>query len=115
MMNEIKIRLESLGYRTSIHKNHSKGEIRYNKGIKLVYNKDYYALEVYRKLQTLELINILPIRHPEKIAKRELMFRIYKKNIVHWDKVKIDVMRIRELIEESVQLKKELDLSNLLE
>lgn len=69
-LRDLKLRLEKLGYRMSIHKNHSQGDISYHLGKKLIYNEDYYVVETANKPQVLELLEIIPIRHSEKIAKR---------------------------------------------
>ena len=86
LLSEIKRKLEILGFNSSIHKSHSKGEIRYHNGVKFEYNKDYHILETKRK-QAIQLLKLIPIRHPEKILKRELIFKIYDSDMIHWSNV----------------------------
>ncbi len=102
LLNEIKLRLESLGYNLSIHKNHKIGDKIYNNGILFKYNKDYYALETFKKAQTLDLLNKIPIRHPEKIAKKELIFKIQKQGGLHWQNVEKEVKELKLKIKQTV-------------
>ena len=94
-----------------MHKCHAKGWKHNTWKREVSYNKDYYALETFKKAQTLDLLNKIPIRHPEKIAKRELIFDIYRRDIVHWNTIEKEVKKLRFQIKQSVLLK--LDLLNL--
>ena len=102
LLNEIKKKLKFLGYNLSIHKGHSKGDVSYHKGIKFEYNKDYFTLEVYKKSQTIDLLNKIPIRHPEKIAKREMIFSVENRNFVHWKDVEKEVKELKSKIKQTV-------------
>jgi len=102
LLEEIKTRLERMGYNLSMHKNHSKGDTSYHNGRVFRYNKDYYVLETFKKHQTLDLIEKIPIRHPEKIAKIKLMKKIKNTGYVHWLDVKFDVKKLKEKIKQSV-------------
>jgi len=104
LLSEIKRKLEIIGFNSSIHISHYKGEISYHNGVKFQYNKDYYILETKRK-QAVQLLKLIPIRHPEKILKRELIFKIYSKNVIHWNKVEKEIQNLRFLIKELVRLK----------
>ncbi|MDP4012160.1 MAG: LAGLIDADG family homing endonuclease [Candidatus Nanoarchaeia archaeon] len=110
ILKEIKTRLQSLGYRPSMHKNHSKGDSSNYKGIKIKYNKDYYCLEIYRKAETLRLMKEIPIKHPEKIAKIKLISSIKKRNILNWKEIKVEVKALKSRIKESVLSKEKLNL-----
>ena len=66
------------------------------------YNKDYYVLETFKKTQTLDLLNKLPIRHPEKIAKRELIYKINKSGFVHWQNIEKEVKELKSKIKQTV-------------
>lgn len=102
LLSEIKNRLKDLGYDSPIHLSHKKGYTHYRNGIMFRYNKDYYILETRKGLQTIKLLNQIPIRHPEKILKRELIFKIYKENINQWNQIEQEVNRVRLLIKQSV-------------
>lgn len=102
LLLEIKKNLEDLGYNLSIHKNHKIGDKRYNNGVLFKYNKDYYVLETFKKNQTLDLLNKIPIRHPEKIAKRELIFKIENQGNVHWKDVEKEVKELKSKIKQTV-------------
>ena len=106
LLYEVKNRLEKLGYNLSIHKNHSKGEIRYHKGVLFRYNKDYYALETYKKDQTLNLLRKIPIRHPEKIAKRKLIYKISENRFNHWSEIVDEINELKLLIKQSTLVRK---------
>ena len=110
LLEKVRERLKEGGYNTSMHKNHSKGEIRYHKGVKFVYNEDYYILETYKKDEALGLIGEIPIRHPEKIAKKLLMEKIYGQKTIFWKDVEKEVKALKEKIKESVLLKESLRL-----
>ena len=101
-LHEIKRRLENLGYDLSIHKNHKIGDKSYNNGILFKYNKDYYVLETYKKAQTLDLLNKIPIKHPEKIAKRDLIYKINKSVFVRWQDVEKEVKELKLKIKQTV-------------
>ncbi|MBI1972423.1 LAGLIDADG family homing endonuclease [Candidatus Woesearchaeota archaeon] len=106
LLLQIKTMLQSKNYSVSIHKNHSKGDNSYQYGKLFQYNKDYYVIDVYRKEESLDLLQKLPLRHPEKIAKKELIFSIAQRGLVKWKDVENEVIQLRERIQRSVQLKK---------
>ncbi len=101
LLNEIKDRLKEFGFYSSIYLTHKKGYARYHNKIMFRYNKDYYTLET-RKSHTIELLKNIPIRHPEKIMKRDLIFKINNKNISRWSEVEEEVDKVRRLINESI-------------
>lgn len=71
-MNEIKKRLEEEGYTLSLSKTHSKGRVRYHKGVEIRYNKDYYTLELSCKGEVLDLLEKLKLRHLEKNREKKI-------------------------------------------
>jgi intein-encoded DNA endonuclease-like protein len=101
ILNEIKSRLEKLSYKVSMHISHHKGFTSYSKGVMFRYNKNYYIIEIYRKEETIRLLKIIPIKHPEKLAKRNLIFDLEKK-FIYWKDVKDEIKKLNEKIEESV-------------
>lgn len=87
------------------YKNHKIGDKSYNNGVLFKYNKDYYVLETFKKAQTLNLLGKIPIRHLEKIAKRELIFNIGKTGFVHWSDVEKHVKELKSKIRQTVAQK----------
>ena len=103
LLKQIKEKLKELGYESSTSLSHKKGYVHYRNGILFRYNKDYYTLET-RKKHTMELLKKIPIRHPEKIMKRDLIFKIYDQNLKKWSEIEEEVTKIRSLIRETAQL-----------
>ena len=106
LLKGIKRRLENEGYNLSIHKNHSKGDFSYHRGVRIQYNEDYYVLEISRKQQVLDLLRKIPIRHPEKMAKIDLIFDVERRKLVYWQDIEYKVKSLKSKIKESVQQKK---------
>ncbi|MBI2657929.1 hypothetical protein HYX08_04520 [Candidatus Woesearchaeota archaeon] len=103
----IKDKLNNLDYKSSIHLSHCKGHKYFNNGILFKYNKDYYILETKRS-QAISLLKDIPIKHPEKIMKRDLIFKIYNKGIVHWCEIEEEVIKLRFIIKDAVKSKTDL-------
>ncbi len=101
LLNKIKDRLKEFGFYSSIYPTHKKGFASWHNGILFKYNKDYYTLET-RKTNTIDLLKKIPIRHPEKIMKRDLIFNIYNQNINMWSQIENDVNEVRKLIKQSI-------------
>ena len=68
----------------------------------IAYNRDYYTLETYRKDDTLELLGRMPIRHTEKIARKNLIYSLARRDVVHWNKIEKEVKELRFLIKQTV-------------
>jgi len=51
-----------------------------------------------RKNDTIDLLNLIPIRHPEKIMKRELIFKIHRCSMNQWVEIEEEVIKVRKLI-----------------
>jgi uncharacterized ubiquitin-like protein YukD len=79
LLKKVKARLENLNYTPYIYKNGNKGETRFYLGKIIVYNKDYYALQLSKKDEILRLLKNLKLRHPDKIKKQNFLFQIAKK------------------------------------
>ena len=100
LLNEIKNKLKDFGFGSSLYLTHEKGYTRYVNGVMFRYNKDYYTLET-RKGDTIELLKKIPIRHPEKIMKGGLIFKIYEQKLNQWNKIEEEVSKVRVLIKQS--------------
>ncbi len=109
----IKEILQNEGYFVSIHKNHSKGDTSIHNGKTFKYNIDYYVIEICRKNEVLKLLNILPIRHKEKIAKVNLIYQINKSGKLKYQDIKKPVKQLSALIKQTVILKRAINLSRI--
>jgi len=100
ILSQIKQYLAEMGFSPCLNKVFSAGRQRIWKGRILRYNKDYYALEIYRKDDTLKLLNNLNLRHKEKIVRKGQLLEICKTKLIHWNDIKEAVIKLRKQIEE---------------
>jgi len=78
----IALELKKRGFRIFFARTRLAGTLVKFDKITLRANKDRWTVRVKRREEVLQLLKILPIRHPEKIAKRELMFRLQDKSYI---------------------------------
>ncbi|MBI5061616.1 MAG: hypothetical protein HZB67_04870, partial [Candidatus Aenigmarchaeota archaeon] len=71
--------LENLGFNPTLRILRHAGEANAFYGKTLHYKNDHYMLRLKRKDEVMRLLTLLPIKHPEKIRKRELMFKLKDK------------------------------------
>ncbi|MBN2330673.1 MAG: hypothetical protein JXC85_02560 [Candidatus Aenigmarchaeota archaeon] len=88
--------LKNLGFHPTFRVLRSAGDMNEFRGKQLVYKKDHLMVRLKRRADVLRLLKILPIRHPEKIKKRKLMFelgdRIYITDVMDsWLKLKDEI------------------------
>ncbi|MAE42532.1 hypothetical protein CMO93_02065 [Candidatus Woesearchaeota archaeon] len=102
LLNQIKSILEEMGYHPSFYKNFGVGESRNWNGRIIKYNKDYYAMDIYKKEETIKLLSILKLKHEEKIKRKNLALFLYSKGLVKWDDVKKPIRKLRELIQSQI-------------
>lgn len=100
VLAEIKNNLLARGFQPSFYKNFEAGKIRLWKDKIMRYNKDYYVVEIYRKEDSLRLLNSLPIQHKEKIARKKLALEIYQRKEIKWDNIKEEVISLRARLEQ---------------
>ena len=62
------------------------------------YNADYFVLEIYRKSDTMNLLQLLTLKHKEKIARKMQIINLYKTGLVHWSDLKEEVTKLRRQI-----------------
>ena len=103
LLKEIISCLQEMGISCSFFKNATAGETRVLDGVTLTYNHDYYAFDICRKEEVIRLLRIIPLRHEEKIKKKDLLFRTYSRHLIYWDDVKSVVQSFREQIRQKVQ------------
>lgn len=83
----IKSRLIEFNFNPLLYKNFLKGSSRFANKTKIKYNNDYFALEIFRKVDIILLLNLLQLRHPEKIAKKRLVLDMISKNFTKWNQI----------------------------
>jgi intein-encoded DNA endonuclease-like protein len=71
--------LESMGFHPTLRMLRAKGETNVLYGQVLTYGDDQFMLRLKRKSEVIRLLEILPIRHHEKIRKRDLMLSLRDK------------------------------------
>ncbi len=71
--------LTRLGFNPSFRKLKSVGDTNKFYGKILRYTKDTWMLRLKRRAEVLHLLSLLPIKHPEKIKKRDFMMRFRDK------------------------------------
>lgn len=102
ILKEIKKRLERIGYRANLSMTHAKGTVSWCKGVKFVYNKDYYTLEISQKQAVIDLIGKIPFRHPEKKLRAQQILKIYNSKVFLWNDISADVIALRTKLRKSV-------------
>lgn len=103
LLNEIDNRFRKLGFRPSFNRMSKKGETRIWKDRVIKYNKDYFALEIYRKEDTIKLLKLLDLRHKEKIVRKKQALDIYQRKLTRWEDVKGEITKLRKLIAEEAE------------
>ena len=98
LLNDFKDKLTKMGFHVSLRLVRKRGTEAWTKH-KL--RNDYWSLSLARKEEVLRLVQLLPLRHEEKLKKRELMLRF--KNAKRWDEVKDEVLALRRKIREEVK------------
>lgn len=98
---QLKEVLEKDGFQLSFYRNAIAGETRTWKGRTLVYNKDYYVLEMCRKEDAARLLSLLPVQHEEKVARKQLALSVYARGVCKWAEIKEEVLRLRQQQEQA--------------
>lgn len=82
LLRIIKRKLEYLDFHPHLDKISDKGEERLFLGRRIVYNNDYFTVEISRKEEVKKLISMLQIKHTEKLERRKFIKFLLKNNIV---------------------------------
>lgn len=90
--------LEKEKFNTSLQLFSKRGEIRKTKGKVLIYNNDYYVLEILRKKDLIRLLPLLSIKHPEKLLWKDKVRYIKSKEFKLWNEIEDDVECLRKYI-----------------
>ena len=103
LLKQIKGTLEKMGFTPTFYRNFEAGRTRIWRGKVMKYNKDYYAVDIFKKSDSVQLLRLLKLRHDEKIIRRELALSIYRRSLILWDDIKKEVLKLREQIKQEVQ------------
>jgi len=95
LLETIKSKLLKLGFRPILYRGFKRGHYRYVKAIKIAYAKNYYMLEVFRKDDVKSLLLSLPLKHTEKLDKKNLILRMIKENFTRWEQAEPLINQIR--------------------
>jgi hypothetical protein len=102
LLEKIKNRFKIMGHNPSFYINSKKGDFRYYHNKRMNYNKDYYILELSRKKEVFNMLNKLPLRHPEKIARKEIMLKFIKNGVISHSQTE-EMMQLRNKIDNEVK------------
>lgn len=69
------------------------------------YNKDYYELTIHRKSEVLRLLELLTLKHKEKIRRRNQIINIHRQGFFRWRDIKQEVKSLRRSIKQQVELR----------
>ncbi|MCK4496624.1 MAG: LAGLIDADG family homing endonuclease [Candidatus Aenigmarchaeota archaeon] len=83
LLEEIRKSFNLMGFNPILYISSKKGETRNHMKSVITYNKDYYILELCRKEDVRRLLKILPLRHPERIARKEIMLDLERKGVIY--------------------------------
>jgi intein-encoded DNA endonuclease-like protein len=81
LLNIINSKLIKIGFHSKIIKGTKKGTFSNYKGKLFFHNFDQYRISIVRKSEIKELLEHLPIRHPDKLVRKELVLFCIKNNI----------------------------------
>lgn len=93
-------KLKTMGFHPTLRILRKSGEINVFSGRISRYRKDHWVLRMKRKAEVIKLLQMLPIRHSEKIRKRQLMFEL--KDKIHIKDIENFVLELRSEIKAEV-------------
>lgn len=97
----IRDKLRSMGFHPSLWKLRKAGEFNTFNGKISCYRKDHWMLRLKRRKEVIKLLGMLPLKHQEKVRKRQMMFELQDK--VYIADVEKAVQRFRDGIENEVR------------
>ncbi|MFH1229659.1 MAG: hypothetical protein V1678_04530 [Candidatus Aenigmatarchaeota archaeon] len=104
MLTIVKNILEMNGFMSNLQLFSKKGERRLYGNKSIVYNNDYYAVEITKRDDVLKLLSKLPLRHKERVSWKEKMKLIHEKKLIYWNDIEKDVLSLRNFNENKYQL-----------
>jgi hypothetical protein len=94
-------KLRNMGFHPSLRKLRKTGETNTFNGNISRYGKDIWMLRLKRRKEVIKLLEMLPLRHSEKVRKKQMMLKLRDK--VYIKDVESAVKRLREEIKDEVQ------------
>jgi len=70
--------LKKIGIASNISLYSQKGKYHDYFNTRIIHRKNYYVLEVSRKNDCIKLLQLVPIRHPEKLERKKLFLNNLK-------------------------------------
>ncbi|MBI4170367.1 MAG: hypothetical protein HY514_01640 [Candidatus Aenigmarchaeota archaeon] len=98
ILSKIKLGLEKHGYVTCFYRNFAKGTKK-----TWIYAKDYFVLEVFQKHQAIQLLDILPLQHSEKVSRKEMIQMLSAGNQCLWKNIQKPLQRLKNQISEDTK------------
>ncbi len=103
LLSFIRDRLIQLRFKPFIGRTFKAGSLRKKNNIVLRYNKDYFTLDITNRPDVIRLLGTLPIRHKEKIDRRELLLKIYRSKLVRHKEIEPQLRNLRNRIDTKVK------------
>ena len=104
LLKLIKLKLLDMNFNPLLYKMSSKGDSRISNKVVISYNNDYFSLELFRKSDVSSLLNMLPLRHPEKIIKKKLIMKTIDRNFTRWSQIKPLIDQVKKDIDDSTKI-----------
>ena len=103
LLKDLQEILSKMDFKNSLYINSKKGKVKKSKNLTIISNKDDYVLELYSKEDVINLLKVLPIKHPEKILWKEMILEIHNKNLKKHEEIKNILCDLRDKIGKSVE------------
>ena len=100
ILRSICSKLKSMGFHPSLRKLREAGEINVFNGKISCYTKDFWMLRLKRRKEVIKLLERLPLKHSEKVRKKQLMLKLRDK--VYQKDVENGVLRLKNEIKSEV-------------
>ncbi|MBR9682314.1 MAG: hypothetical protein GOV02_01440 [Candidatus Aenigmarchaeota archaeon] len=102
LLEKIKTKFYEFNIKSEIYLYEKKGSVRILRGRTIKYNNDYYCLEIWRRENVMTILKALSLKHPEKIAKRKLIYDFENKGFKKWNQVEDPIIELRRKIKDAV-------------
>lgn len=103
LLQTIKDFLEKEKFAPNLYVFSKKGSSRKINGRTIVYNNNYYVIELSQREKVVKLIRLLPLKHPEKVLWKNKIEEIERRKVVFWSEIEKEVKSLRNYIYENYQ------------
>jgi hypothetical protein len=103
LLKLVKEFLYNEGFNVSFQLFSKVGDTRKSKGVMIKYNNDYYVVELTQKKDVVELLSLLPLKHPEKILWKNKIQIIEERRLTYWNEISREVEELRNCIKRNYQ------------